>query len=381
MAIPGVALDCAQGGPLFNDNRMKLGLFGINVNSAGAITQAPDRHEISWDQNLRLVQQAEAAGFEAAVPIARWRGFGGITNPWGRSFETFTWAAALAAATSRISIISTINMLTFSPVSAAKQLSTIDHISHGRAVLNVVAGWMEKEAKMFGVGKLGHDERYSYGAEWMEVLHKLLVEDDEFDFHGSYLNVEGGYQQPKALQSPRPPIMNAAFSPAGHEFAAQWADVAFVSPDARRPGSAAEQVTNLRRLAAERGRSIQVWVATSIAAAETESAARAYVERYSEDQVDGPAVENMVNAMMGGTGMSPEQKANMTRQAAAHVGGFPLVGSYQQVADEIASLSEAGVEGICLTWMDYERGLDIFIREVLPLMEKQGLRRRMDVAA
>ena len=370
----GAAADCATSGPLYSKNKMKLGIFGLNVSSAGAITKAPDRHELSWEQNLRLVLQAEEAGFEAAVPIARWLGFGGETDPWGESFETFTWAAGLAAATTKIALVATTNMLTFSPVTAAKQLATIDHISNGRAVLNVVAGWMEKEMKMFGVGKLGHDERYAYGDEWMTALGRLLTEDAEFDLKGEFLTIEGASMKPKTIQRAHPPIMNAAFSPVGHAFAARWGNIAFVSPDARKPGSAAEQVANLRRLAAERGRSVQVWVATSVAAAESDQAARAYVARYSEELVDAPAVENMVNAMMGGTGMSPEQKANMSRQAAAHIGGYPLVGSYDRVADEIVSLADAGVEGLCLTWMDYEHGLNTFIDQIMPRMVEAGLR-------
>lgn len=123
---------CARSGPLFGPNRMKLGVFGLNLSSAGGITAAKDRHEIDWEQNRRLVLLAEKAGFEAAVPVARWRGFEGASNPWGQSFETYTWAAGLAAATSRIAIFSTSHVLTVSPVLAAKQISTIDHISNGR---------------------------------------------------------------------------------------------------------------------------------------------------------------------------------------------------------------------------------------------------------
>ena len=369
-----VPAECAADGPLFSGNKMKLGVFGLNVSSAGAITKAPDRHEISWENNLRLVRAADAAGFEAAVPFARWRGFGGDSDPWGQSFETFTWAAGLAAATSKIALVATVNMLTCSPVAAAKQLATIDHISGGRAVLNVVAGWFAKEMKMFGVGKLGHDERYAYGDEWMTAFTKLMIEQEEFDLHGKYISLEGAYQRPKGLQLPRPPIMNAAFSPVGHSFAARHADIAFVSPDARKPGGAAAQVESLRPLAVETGRPVQVWVAASVVAAPTEQAAHAYVSRYAEDYIDVAAVDNMMSALMGGAQMPYEQRQGMRRDAAAHAGGYPLVGSYQKVADEIGALADAGVEGLCLTWMDFEHGLPNFIEEVLPLLKKAGLR-------
>jgi FMNH2-dependent dimethyl sulfone monooxygenase len=55
-------------------------------------------------------------------------------------------------------------------------------------------------------------------------------------------------------------------------------------------------------------------------------------------------------------------------------GGFPLVGTAQKIADNIAGLSEAGINGLCLTWMNFERGVPQFIEEVLPLVEKKGVR-------
>lgn len=365
---------CASTGPLFSGNRMKLGVFGLNVSSAGALTTAPERHQIDWAQNVRLVQMAEAAGFEAAVPFARWRGFGGASNPWGESFETFTWAAGLGAVTQRIALVATVNMMTVSPVLAAKQLTTIDHISGGRAVLNVVAGWMESEMKMFGLGALGHDARYSFGAEWMDALYRLWTLNEPFDLKGEHILIEGGFQLPKSIQTPRPPVMNAAFSPVGHAFAAEWADIAFISPNPGKPENTRQQADALRAKAAERGREMQVWVATSIAGAATEAEARAYVARYSGEQIDTVAVQNFVGAMMGGTAMPDDQRETMLRHIAAHIGGFPLVGSYQQIADQIGFLSESGVDGLCLTWMDYERGLPTFIEHILPLLADGGLR-------
>jgi len=374
MTQPNQRIDCAADGPLFSANPMKLGVFGLNVSSAGALTTSPDRHRLDWDQNVRLARMAEEAGFEAVVPFARWRGFGGETNPWGESFETFTWAAGMAAATRRIAVVATVNMMTISPVTAAKQLTTIDHISHGRAVLNVVAGWMEIEMRMFGVGALGHDDRYAQGGEWMDALYRLWNTGEPFDLHGKYVTIEGGLQQPGNVQQPRPPVMNAAFSPTGHAFATRVADIAFISPNPDKPESAAEQVRALRAMAAERGRDMQIWMATSIAGASTAEAARAYVADYSGPQMDVGAVENFTKLMMGGTAMSDDQKDAMLRHVAAHIGGYPLVGSYQDIVDRIVLLSKAGVDGLCLTWMDYERGLADFIDNILPLMEKAGLR-------
>jgi FMNH2-dependent dimethyl sulfone monooxygenase len=138
-ALPGTAATCDTRGPLFPESGIKLGIFGFNVSSGGGLSKSPTRYEAEWEENVRLAQEAEAAGFEAAIPFARWRGFEGETNPWGRSFEPYTWAAGIAARTSRIVVFTTSHSLTVSPVVAAKQLATVDHISGGRTGLNVVA--------------------------------------------------------------------------------------------------------------------------------------------------------------------------------------------------------------------------------------------------
>ena len=106
-AVPDPIETGDRRGPLFADTGMKLGIFGFNVSSGGGLSKSPTRYEIDWEQNVRLAQRAEAAGFEAAIPFSRWRGFEGETNPWGRSFETYTWAAGLAARTSRITVFAT----------------------------------------------------------------------------------------------------------------------------------------------------------------------------------------------------------------------------------------------------------------------------------
>jgi alkanesulfonate monooxygenase SsuD/methylene tetrahydromethanopterin reductase-like flavin-dependent oxidoreductase (luciferase family) len=351
---------------------MKLGVFGLNVSSAGGITGAADRHEISWKQNVRLVKDAETAGFEAAVPIARWRGFEGRTNPWGESFEPYTWAAGLAAVTERIAVVSTSHVLTVSPVMAAKQISTIDHISNGRAVLNTVSGWFQKELRMFGVGELDHDGRYAYAGEWMEVLLRLWTQDETFDFNGHHIAVLDGYQKPKSVQRPRPPVMNAAFSPVGHAFAARWADIAFVAPDAGGAASAREKVSALRHMAAERGRDIQIWVSAAVMCAETEAAARKELSRYLDEEGDPEALTNVINWTMGGAQI-PEEKRKTVGS------GYPLIGSPAQVGAQIAALSDAGVDGLCMTFMNYERGLGQFVAEVLPLLESSSIRRPVSV--
>jgi alkanesulfonate monooxygenase SsuD/methylene tetrahydromethanopterin reductase-like flavin-dependent oxidoreductase (luciferase family) len=60
--------------------------------------------------------------------------------------------------------------------------------------------------------------------------------------------------------------------------------------------------------------------------------------------------------------------------AAGH-GGFPLVGTPQQVADGICALAEAGFKGTTVSFVDYVKEFPYFRDEVLPILEARGLRR------
>ena len=72
---------------------------------------------------------ADEAGLEFILPVAKWRGYQGKANVYGRSFETLTHGAALAALTKRIAIFSTVHVPLVTPAFAAKAIATIDHVS------------------------------------------------------------------------------------------------------------------------------------------------------------------------------------------------------------------------------------------------------------
>ena len=58
---------------------------------------------MTWEDNLALVRMADQAGIEALLPVGRWKGYGGESNFNNRTFETLTWAAAVAAVTRSVS--------------------------------------------------------------------------------------------------------------------------------------------------------------------------------------------------------------------------------------------------------------------------------------
>src|SRR5262249_56049266 len=105
-----------SGGALSRSNRFKLGLFGLNVDNACAITTIDGVFHPTWDNVKRLTRMADTAGFEALVPVARWRGFGGVTNFNGACYETFTWAAGVGGMTERAAVFAPSHVPTIHPI-------------------------------------------------------------------------------------------------------------------------------------------------------------------------------------------------------------------------------------------------------------------------
>ena len=81
--------------PVLNEeNRLKLATFATNMRGSVTLANVEGKVVGSWEESLRLAQHADRIGFDAVIPVARWRGFGGAANLSNRSFEPFTWATA-----------------------------------------------------------------------------------------------------------------------------------------------------------------------------------------------------------------------------------------------------------------------------------------------
>jgi dimethylsulfone monooxygenase len=360
---------------LASPHRLKLAVFGANVSGGCSVTAAPGTVQVDWDESVRIALAAEAAGIEAMIPVARWKGFGGKVNFNHRNFETFTWAAGLAAATSKIGVFATFHVPTAPPVRAAKEVATIDHISKGRFGLNVVAGWNAEEIGMFGTPQAEHDVRYAVADEWMTLVKRLWTENN-FDFDGQYYQAPGAYSEPKPLQNPYPPIMSAGTSPAGLAFAGKHADLNFImAPNVE---AAAEMVANIKRSTAEQfGRSIRVFGQGYIICRETEAEARAYHHRVVHELGDLDGVRRALSlAIPNSQSLPPEVFQQMAPNFVAGYGAMPLVGTPDQVVRDMVDMADAGLDGITLSWIDYDAGLEQFRTTLLPRLIEAGLRER-----
>ena len=156
-------------------NKLKLGIFGSNLNSGKNATLVPERWSGSWEDNLKLAQMSDEFGLEFFLPLGRWRGWGGATHYQESSFETLTWASALLASTKRITIFGTVHTPIFPSVAAAKMMVTADHVLRAFWAQPVV-GNKDEEFGMFGVTLFEHDERYTHGQEWLDIVRRLWTD-------------------------------------------------------------------------------------------------------------------------------------------------------------------------------------------------------------
>ena len=363
--------------PLFNDNKLKLGLFGVNVSNGCAITTAEDRHTVSWPTNLTIAQRADKYGYEAMVPVARWRGFGGESNFNGTNFETYTWAAGLGQATKDICVLTTSHVPTIHPIVAAKQATTVDHITNGRFALNIVCGWFTPELEMFGVPQMEHDARYDHAAEWVEVMKLLWSREEDFDYEGKFIRVNKGFAMPKPIQKPFPALMNAGGSEKGRHFAAKHCDIAFVVLTSHNLDEGRAQIEAYRRLAREEyGRELQIWGNCYVVHGDTQKEAETELNRYVMEKGDEQAVERLMQVVGLQSHVFPTHVLDWFRfHLKAGWGGYPLVGTPDHIAGELSQLSDIGFDGILLSWVDYLAGLERWNKEVMPLLEQAGLRR------
>jgi FMNH2-dependent dimethyl sulfone monooxygenase len=357
-------------------NRLKLAVFCANVARGTSMSDAETLPKVTWDESRRLALAADRAGIDGMIPLGRWKytARGGPISA-DRTFEPWAWASALSAITERISMFTTVNMQQYHPLAATLMTSTIDHVSGGRFSLNVVAGFNEQEFHMLGMEVPSHEDRYGRAAEWMTVVRRAWTDHEPFDFDGDYIELREVVSEPKPLQQPAPPIMSAGTSELGRRFAARHADINFVHLPSleEMPAIVAAAKADAREHA---GRDVEIYSSAYIVVADTEEEAWRRYHHVTRERLDRKAAAGLIEMWerlsKGGEVIDVEQRID---RMAAGFNAMPFVGTAEQVAELLVRAADGGLDGLAISWDDYDEGLATYAEAVRPLLLQAGLRK------
>jgi len=346
-------------------HRHDYGVFLPVANGGWIISSTTPKLDGLWQQNLQAAVTADEQGLDFVMSMGKWRGFGGETNHWGTSMESVTMMAGIAQATRRVKVWATVHTLLHNPAVTAKMITTLDHISGGRAGLNIVAGAYKDEFGQMGAWdpNLSHDDRYELAEEWTTIVKRLWSEPS-VDFQGRYFTMKDCVSDPKPISRPRPDLICAGMSDRGFQFSVRESDACFIggrTPDERRDAS-----RRAKRVAAELGTSIKTYAMCTLIYAETDAKAEALVSKYAEGADMGAII-----AMLQSWGVPPERLSAV----ASTQGPFmtqTAVGSPATCAEKVEEfVSYCELDGLMLIFPDYVEGLKMFGTEILPgLREK-----------
>jgi alkanesulfonate monooxygenase SsuD/methylene tetrahydromethanopterin reductase-like flavin-dependent oxidoreductase (luciferase family) len=284
-------------------------------------------------------------------------------------------ALPLSAAETGVLVFATIHTAFHHPVVAAKAMATIDQIGRGRAGINIVAGWNKPEYDAMGLDlPQDHDDRYALAQEWWEIVQRLWTEAGRYDVDGRFWKLKGVESLPKPHDG-QVPVLNAGSSTQGRAFAARNADFVFTVVGGPEDGAAiVAQVSATARDV--HGRTVGVFTPSYCVCRSKRTEAEEFHRWYAEEHADWDAVDNLM-ALQGlhAQTFTPEMLRMFRGRFAGGHGACPLIGSPDDVAAEIKRFHDAGFGGMTLSFVDYVGELAYFAQEVIPRLERLGVRK------
>ncbi|RYM05554.1 FMNH2-dependent alkanesulfonate monooxygenase [Sporolactobacillus sp. THM7-7] len=308
--------------------------------------------EGSYSYFRQIAQAADQLGYE------------GVLIPTGKSCED-PWliAASLAAETRYLKFLVAVRPGLMSPTLAARMTATLDRISEGRALVNVVTGG--DPAELAGDGLfLDHDQRYEATDEFLSIWEDLL-KGEKVTFKGKHLNVKDGSILFPPVQKPYPPIFFGGSSEAGINVAAKHADVYLTWGEP--PEQAAKKIAKVKKRAEEQGRKVTFGIRLHIIVRETEEEAWQAANRliqYADEKAIQKAREVLTRYDSVGQqrmnhlhtkGGKSREELEISPNLWAGIGlvrggaGTALVGDPEKVAKRILEYRHAGFERFILS--------------------------------
>lgn len=359
---------------------MMIGLF--LPTQTGGFSQSKLARGTRWDfeYNKQLTLAAEAYGFDFVFSLQQWNpkgGFGGEIGYRENFLDPFVTTVALSAVTKSIVTISTVHILygNLHPLYLARFAATADHISGGRFGLNIVTGYDAREPLMFGMDRVDHDKRYEQADEFTAIMEDLWVGAENLTYEGQFYRLDGAYVSPRP-RFERPILVSASASTAGFAYAARHADIVFTSSPAgaefeKAIAALPAHVDQINHAYAQTGRTGKTIIFPMIVCKPTRAEAYAYRDAIVE-QADLDSIAAYANRHSKGDAHGWRQHVPADRVLGGHI---QIVGDPDDVANAIGALHGAGLNGVQIGFYDYGPDLDFFAQNVIPRLEKMGLRK------
>ena len=377
-----------------------------------------------------VAQRAEAGLFDSIFLADQLALADTVAHAASTWLEPITALGALAASTSHIGLIATASTTYSEPFNLARQFASLDHISDGRVGWNIVTSWLAAAARNYGgAGQVSHADRYARGEEFVAVVKALwdswaddAVLDDRASGHyaradrirpidhaGAHYRVAGPLNMPRGPQG-RPVFVQAGSSDTGRRFAARHAEAVFTAQMEKK--TAQEFYADLKRLVVAEGRApdqalILPGLSPVIGATEAEAQRLA---RELADLTDPEVGRKRLSGRFGGhdfshlaldrplapedfpdpgtveaarsrteviVGLVRREKPTL-RQLLAYLAGarghYTTAGTPEQIADLIEDwFGDGAADGFNVMPPLLPSMLDVFIAEVIPLLQKRGL--------
>lgn len=328
-----------------------------------------EQMEASWSYVRRLAQRSEAIGYDLTLIAELFlNDIKGIGAP---ALDAWSTAAALAAVTERQELMVAVRPTFHDPALLAKQAANIDHISNGRLSLNVVSSWWKDEARRYGIRFDEHDDRYARTAEWLTVLNGVWNEP-EFSFKGRYYEVSETVLEPKPVRRPRPVIYAGGESEAAKTLISRECDAYVMHGDP--PERIAPKIADLRARRERASDSLGVelpplrfGMAAYAVVRSTEAEVRREVARITDVSEGSPGYANYQDWI---SNTQLEQRVTLQDYSVSNRGlRAGLVGTPDQVAEQVRAFQEAGVDLLLLQCSPQLEEMERFAAQVMPLVD------------
>ncbi len=299
-------------------------------------------------------------GYFREIAIAADRlGYTGVLIPTGVACEeSFVLAGHLAAVTEKLKFLVAIRPGTASPAYYARLASTLDRVSNGRLLLNIVVGGSPQELAGDGIF-LPHDERYAHADEFFQVFNQL-IETGKANLDGKYIKALNAQLGIPPVQEPRPPLYFGGSSDAAIDFAGGRVDKYLTWGEP--PAQVAEKITSVRKAAAARGKEASFGIRLHFIVRETDdeawAAADKLISKLSDEAIAAAQEafarnsDSVGQARMAALHNGRRDKLEVSPNLWAGIGlvrsgaGTALVGSPKTVAARLREYQALGIDTI-----------------------------------